>query len=140
MRDEGCSEKLISDTRSAYMIIARLKSTSDKEAMKKLACLEISALERAMWLLRTEQETVLSMRGQQNAVLEQVMEVQEVIDGLLKAQERADAARKKIEQLDSEDERTAAAMVGSRPTQFEQPSPVNPEDVFQRAAFDVLPG
>ena len=80
------------------------------------------------------------MRGQQNAVLAQVMEVQEVIDGLLKAQARADAARKKIEQLDNEDDRTAAAMVGSRPTQFEQPSPVNPEDAFQRAAFDVLRG
>ena len=86
------------------MIIQRMNFACDRIAMQKLACLEVSALERAMWLLRMEGETILSQRGQQSAVLAQVMEVQGVIDGLLKARARADAARRKIEQLDDEDD------------------------------------
>ena len=91
-----------------------------------------------MWLLRVEKETVLSQRGQQSAVLAQVVEVQGVVDSLLQAGAKADAARKKIEELDDDDDRTAAAMAGSHPTQFVQSLPVNPDDVLQQAAFDVL--
>ena len=99
MRDGGCSEKLIRDTRNANVILNRLKSTSDKSAMEELACLDIVALERAMWLQKAQQSTVHSMRGQQNAVLKQVMEVQVVIQGLLKAKEKADDARRKMQNL-----------------------------------------
>ena len=67
--------------------------------MEELACSDIVALERAMWLLKTEQSTVHSMRGQQNTVLKQVMEVQVVIQGLLKAKEKADDARRKLQKL-----------------------------------------
>ena len=118
MREEGCSEKLIKDTRSAFVILSRLKSTSDPGAMEELAGLSIVALEKAMWSLKTQQNTVDIMRGQQDAVLEQVMEVQMVMQGLLKAKEKADEARKKIAKLDNEDEQVAAAMAASRPICF----------------------
>ena len=78
---------MIKDTRSAFVILSRLKSTSDPGAMEELACLSIVALERPMWLLKTQQSTVDLMRGQQNAVLKQVMEVQMVMQGLLEAKE-----------------------------------------------------
>ena len=104
MVEDGCSERLIKDTRSAFMILSRLKSTSDPGAMKELAGLSIVALEKAIWLLKTQQSTVDIMRGQQDAVIKQVMEVQMVIQGLLSARQKADEARKKIAKLDSEDE------------------------------------
>ena len=81
MREEKCSEKMIEDTRSAFMILSRLKSTTDPDAMEELSVLSIDALEKAMWLLKTQQSTVAMMRGQQNAVLKQVMEVQMVMQG-----------------------------------------------------------
>ena len=36
MREEKCFEKMIEDTRSAFMILSRLKSTTDPDAMEEL--------------------------------------------------------------------------------------------------------
>ena len=127
MREEKCSEKLIEDTRTAFMIMTRLKSTTDPDAMAELASLSITALERAIWLLKTQQSTVDIVRGQQDAVLKQVMEVQMVVQSLFGARQRAEEARKKIAKLDDEDEQVAATMATSRPIQFKQTSPVCPE-------------
>ena len=138
MREEKCIEKMIEDTRSAFMILSRLKSTTDPDAMDELSVLSIAALEKAMWLLKTQQSTVDIMRGQQDAVTKQVLEVKMVMQGLLKARQRVEEARKKIAKTDNEDEQVAAAMAASRPVQFATATPVCQEDVFQRSAFDIL--
>ena len=36
MREEKCSEKIIEDTRSAFMIMSRLKSPTDSDALEEL--------------------------------------------------------------------------------------------------------
>ena len=46
MREEKCSEKMIKDTRSAFMILSRLKSTTDPDAMEELSVLSIAALDK----------------------------------------------------------------------------------------------
>ena len=140
MREEKCSEKMIKDTRAASIILSRLKSTTDPDAMEELSVLSIAALERAMWLLKSQQSTVDIMCGQQDAVIKQVLEVQMVMQGLLKARQRAEEARKQIAKTDNEDEQAVAAMAHSRPVHFAITMPVCQEDVFQRSAFDILQG
>ena len=102
--------------------------------------LSIDALEKAMWLLKTQKSTVDIMRGQQDAVIKQVLEVQMVMQGLLKARQRAEEARKKIAKTANEDEQVAAAMAASRPIQSATATPVCQEDVCQLSAFDILQG
>ena len=69
MREEKCSENMIEDTRSAFMILSRLKSPTDSDALEYLSVLSVEALEKAMWMLKTQKSTVDKMRGQRDEVI-----------------------------------------------------------------------
>ena len=48
MRNEGWFEKLISDTRDAYIIFSKLQSSADAKAREGLSALSSGSLEQAM--------------------------------------------------------------------------------------------
>ena len=126
---------MIEDTRSAFMILSRLKSPTDPKALEELSVLSVEALEKAMWLLKKQKSTVDEMRGQRDEVIKQVLEVQLVMQELLKSRQRAEEARRNIAKTDNEDEHIAAAMAASRPTHIATASPVCQGDVLQHFAL-----
>ena len=87
-REDKGSEKMIKDTRCAYMIMSRLQSPTDAKALEDLSVLSFEALERAMWLLQKQKNTVDEMRGQHDEVMKQVLQVQLVMQELLKSRQR----------------------------------------------------
>ena len=121
---------MIEETRYAFMIMSRLKSPTDSDALEELSVVSVEALEKAMWLLKTQKSTVDKMRGQQDAVIKQVLEVQLVMSGLFKARQKAEEARRKIAKTEHEHEQVAAAMTASRPILRATATPVCQEGVL----------
>ena len=107
--------------------------------MEELSVLSIAALEKAMWLLKSQQSTVDIMRGQQDAVIKQVLEVQMVMQGLLKARQRAEEARKLLQRLTMKTNKLLLQWHVHVQLILQQLCQCQ-EDVFQRSAFDILQG
>ena len=138
MREEQCSEKLVSETREAYMILSRLEKPTDAEAQESLCKLSSESLEKAMWLVRNVSNTVDEMRMVQDKMMRQVVQVQTWIYELLKAGEKAEETRKNIAKADGEQAEMDAAMTAARSVHFVASPVVCQEDVHQASAFQIL--
>ena len=96
MREEQCSEKLVRETREAYLVVCKMKRATDAEARETLSGLSSESLEKAMWLVRSMHNTVDNMRIAQDEMTLQVVKVQDTRFDLFKARQKAEETRQQI--------------------------------------------